>query len=455
MGIDEDSPIGPNKNKMIYDFENDYFKIGACEMQGWRKTMEDAAIILSNFDKKNTSLFGILDGHGGSIISKFVAYNLKALLIRTESYKNGNYEQALIESFLLMDDILKDPIINDFLIKSQFQKQLKIDAQNKDEGNLVKFHFETNCIVYSLTKVFNNLSHNSKKKVFTTIYSDTKIKKTDLNISGLQTNTTTPKDEKILEDPISDENEEKQGIEIDENFNEEKFLINLKNSINENTTKIILKKESTDKIIADLMGTTANIMLIKENNLYLANVGDSLSVMYCKNGKTIKLNREHKTTLKSETERIEKSGNIIKNKRINGILNLARALGDLGFKSNYEIGRNEQSVISYPEITKISNMENIDFIIMGCDGIWDCHPDKEKFCQEIKQIIKNNPEGKLSDILQQKFDEAISEINGVPIGTDNMSCIIIQFKHYGIKEESGEGEDSSDEVRKEIKNDKN
>ena len=27
-------------------------KIGVCEMQGWRRTMEDAAIVLPNFDKK-------------------------------------------------------------------------------------------------------------------------------------------------------------------------------------------------------------------------------------------------------------------------------------------------------------------------------------------------------------------------------------------------------------------
>ena len=31
------------------------------------------------------------------------------------------------------------------------------------------------------------------------------------------------------------------------------------------------------------MGTTANIILIKNNTLYLANVGDSLSVMYKNN----------------------------------------------------------------------------------------------------------------------------------------------------------------------------
>ena len=139
MGNEEDCPRGPDTKKMTYDFENEYFKIGACEMQGWRKTMEDAAIILSNFDKKNTSLFGILDGHGGSVVSKFVAYNLKALLIRTDSYKKGNYEQALIESFLLMDDILADVEINKFLSKSQFQNHIKLVNAEPGEPNYVKF----------------------------------------------------------------------------------------------------------------------------------------------------------------------------------------------------------------------------------------------------------------------------------------------------------------------------
>ena len=181
--------------------------------------------------------------------------------------------------------------------------------------------------------------------------------------------------------------------------------------------------------MSDLVGTTANIMLMKDNILYLANVGDSFSVMYNKKGKAIKLNREHKTTLESEKKRIENSGCKLINNRVNGIINLSRALGDLKFKKNKEKSRDEQSVIAFPEITKISNLDDIDFIIMGCDGIWDCHFDKEKitkFCEEIKEIIDSNHEGKLSDILQKKFDEAVSDVNGA----DNMSCIIIKFKHW-------------------------
>ena len=41
---------------------------------------------------------------------------------------------------------------------------------------------------------------------------------------------------------------------------------------------------------------SANIMLIKNNVIYIANVGDSLSVMY-KNKKAYNLNREHQTII--------------------------------------------------------------------------------------------------------------------------------------------------------------
>ena len=453
MGNEEDNPRGPDTKKMTYDFENEYFKIGACEMQGWRKTMEDAAIILSNFDKKNTSLFGILDGHGGSVVSKFVAYNLKALLIRTEAYKKGNYEQALIESFLLMDDILGDQEINKFISKSQFQNHIKIVSAEPGEPNYVKFFFESNYIQYNLTKFFDNLSNNNDSEIYTTIYTDTENKKENLS--------NTIDEKKIDENNKKNENNEKiSGVEVNENFNEEQFLINFntkKKNVEEKLKIKISRSDTHQRIIAELMGSTANIMLIKDNIIYLANVGDSLSVMYTKNNKAIKLNREHKTTLKSEEERISKSGAEIKNKRINGILNLARALGDLKFKENFEKGRNEQSVISYPEITKISNIKNIDFIIMGCDGVWDCHPDKEEFCKEVKELIDKEPEGKLSEILKKKFDEDISDVNGVPVGTDNMSCIIIQFKQQKVEEKNEESEESSEEEEneKEEEEDKN
>ena len=173
------------------------------------------------------------------------------------------------------------------------------------------------------------------------------------------------------------------------------------------------------------MGTTANIMLIKNGIIYIANVGDSLSVMY-KNRKAYNLNKEHQVIIESEKERVLKSGAIIKGFRINGMLNLTRALGDLKFKSNQNLKRHEQSVIAVPEITKIEYTDDIDFIIMGCDGVWDCVK-RQMVCDFVDKEIRENPEKDLSEILKVIFDRCVSPVWGVVLGTDNMSCIVIQF----------------------------
>ena len=191
-----------------------------------------------------------------------------------------------------------------------------------------------------------------------------------------------------------------------------------------------------EKFVANDMGTTANIMLIKNGVIYIANVGDSLSVMY-KNKKAYNLNKEHQIILPSEKERVLKSGAKINGYRINGMLNLTRAIGDLSFKSNMDLKRHEQSVIALPEITKIEDTEDIDFIIMGCDGVWDCV--KRQFvCDFVDKEINENPDKNLSEILKKIFDRCVSPVWGVVLGTDNMSCIIIQFLHNDKNENNAD-----------------
>ena len=137
--------------------------------------------------------------------------------------------------------------------------------------------------------------------------------------------------------------------------------------------------------------------------------------------------------MKSEKERVLKSGAIITGYRINGKLNLTRAIGDLKFKSNPNLKRYEQSVIALPEITKIEDTEGIDFIIMGCDGVWDCVK-RQMICDFIDKEISENPDKNLSEILKIIFDKCVSPVWGVILGTDNMSCIIIQFLNNNRKE---------------------
>ena len=119
------------------------------------------------------------------------------------------------------------------------------------------------------------------------------------------------------------------------------------------------------------MGTTANIILIKNNQIFLAKVGDSLAVLF-KNGQAIRLNDEHKVTLPSESTRINKSGAKVINNRIEGRLNLTRAIGDMSFKKNYYLKFFEQAVTANPQITSHKNSNDCEFIILGCDGVWDC-----------------------------------------------------------------------------------
>ena len=122
MGSEPDSTKEVNTEKATHNKIIKNLKIGACEMQGWRSTMEDAAIFLPYYEK-NASLFGVLDGHGGSIVSEFVSVNFKNVLVRTKSYKKGKYEKALIETFLLMDELLKNKKINNFIYSVHCQKE--------------------------------------------------------------------------------------------------------------------------------------------------------------------------------------------------------------------------------------------------------------------------------------------------------------------------------------------
>jgi len=60
----------PNKEKDCQDDFNAKFSYGACSMQGWRKSQEDAHI--ASFLDDEIAVFGVFDGHGGKDVSILV-----------------------------------------------------------------------------------------------------------------------------------------------------------------------------------------------------------------------------------------------------------------------------------------------------------------------------------------------------------------------------------------------
>ena len=85
-----------------------------------------------------------------------------------------------------------------------------------------------------------------------------------------------------------------------------------------------------DKIYA---GCTAVVCLVTETEIYVANAGDSRCIVSV-GGKVEALSEDHKPDNEKEMARIKKAGGEVIEGRVNGNLNLSRALGDLEYKTN-------------------------------------------------------------------------------------------------------------------------
>ena len=91
--------------------------------------------------------------------------------------------------------------------------------------------------------------------------------------------------------------------------------------------------ESDEGLMLDGIGCTANVILVdhERRKLVVANAGDSRCVMG-HGGKCTALSFDHKPDVQSEIDRIHKAGSVITEGRVDGNLNLTRALGDLRHK---------------------------------------------------------------------------------------------------------------------------
>ncbi|KAG8643808.1 probable protein phosphatase 2C 60 isoform X2 [Manihot esculenta] len=118
-------------------------------------------------------------------------------------------------------------------------------------------------------------------------------------------------------------------------------------------------------------GSTACIAMIRNTQLVVANAGDSRCVISRK-GQAYNLSKDHKPDLEVEKDRILKAGGFIQVGRVNGSLNLARAIGDAEFKQNKSLPAEKQIVTANPDINTVELCDDDEFLVLACDGIWDC-----------------------------------------------------------------------------------
>ena len=80
---------------------------------------------------------------------------------------------------------------------------------------------------------------------------------------------------------------------------------------------------------------------------------------------------DHKPESQIEIDRITKAGSVITEGRVDGNLNLTRSIGDLKYKNREHLQPEEQAITANPDTYEFDLTPDIDFIIMGCDGIWE------------------------------------------------------------------------------------
>lgn len=122
-------------------------------------------------------------------------------------------------------------------------------------------------------------------------------------------------------------------------------------------------------------------------------------------------------------DRITKAGGTVNYGRVNGCLNLSRAIGDLQYKKA-GLKPEQQMITAYPEVTKVKT-EAIDFIIMGCDGIWQVKNNNQMVEWVQKRISK---QAKNQSIVEELLDQLVSKDSSNQYGMDNMSAILVRFE---------------------------
>lgn len=86
---------------------------------------------------------------------------------------------------------------------------------------------------------------------------------------------------------------------------------------------------------------------------------------------------------------------------------MSRSLGDLEYKQNKKISQADQMITAYPDVVVDDLTSDVEFIILACDGIWDCMTNQE-ICDFVSARFKSDPNYRVSKIIEEVFDKILA-----------------------------------------------
>lgn len=210
-------------------------------------------------------------------------------------------------------------------------------------------------------------------------------------------------------------------------------------------------------------GTTASIVVIRGNRMYVAHVGDSAVVLGVQDDpsvpfiRAVEVTQDHKPELPRERERIEGlGGSVIKKSGVNRVvwkrprlshngpvrrstvidqipfLAVARALGDLW---SYDFYSGKFVVSPEPDTSVVTlDPRKHRYIILGSDGLWNMVPP-----QEAISMCQNNDEAMAPcgvSSARQLVSHALLRWRQRMLRADNTSAIVIALHEPGTSQDT-------------------
>ncbi|XP_034461209.1 protein phosphatase, Mg2+/Mn2+ dependent, 1Da [Hippoglossus hippoglossus] len=210
-------------------------------------------------------------------------------------------------------------------------------------------------------------------------------------------------------------------------------------------------------------GTTASVVVIRGNRMYVAHVGDSAVVLGIQDDpslpfiRAVEVTQDHKPELPRERERIEGlGGSVIKKSGVNRVvwkrprlshngpvrrstvidqipfLAVARALGDLW---SYDFYSGEFVVSPEPDTSVVTlDPRKHRYIILGSDGLWNMVPPQEA----ISMCQNNNDEMAPCGVssARQLVSHALLRWRQRMLRADNTSAIVIDLQEPGTSQDT-------------------
>ena len=197
-----------------------------------------------------------------------------------------------------------------------------------------------------------------------------------------------------------------------------------------------MDREIKEEDYADQAGATACVVFLTKEKIFCANAGDSRAVLAKGESapfEVVELSEDHKPQNPIELARIRKSGHFVEDDRVDGNLALSRAIGDYQYKQKMTLTPQEQAVTAYPDIKEVPRSEVDQFLIVACDGIWDCLSNEDCIKRLNDYMIELKPKEATSNNYCGPVEKMLDSICAVSsddgIGTDNMTAILVKFNN--------------------------